>query len=151
MPIPQTSIRTSHAVTIRAGGETIGMIQGWNPSQSRTITAAYEMKSDTSGKVQENVPGNESGLTIQVNRYDLFKSKMEEVWGDSSLNSLRMIGNQLAPITVTETWKTPSHNADETNEYLGCWFSQLGRNMQASGDRIVQVNATLSYVTIKRT
>ncbi len=151
MPIPQTLIRSSHALSIKAGGHVVGMIQGWNPSQSRTITPAYEMKSDTSGKVQENVPGNESGLTIQVNRYDLFKSKMEEVWGDSSLASLRMIGNQLTPFSVTEIWKLPGNTPDESNEYTGCWFSQLGRNMQATGDRIVQVNATLNYVSIKKT
>lgn len=147
MPVPETSIRTSHAISIypSVGNVPIGQIQTWAPNQSRTITPAYELKSDTSGNVTENVPGNVTGLTIQVSRYDLFASKMEEVWGSSK--SLWMLGNQLNPLEIREKWRGPTGTV-ETYLYRGCWFSQLGRNMQAQGDRIVMVNATLNYVTI---
>jgi len=150
MPVPNTNIRTSHAVSIMIGTHAVGQIQTWAPNQSRTITPAYELKSDTSGKVTENVPGNESGLTIQVARYDLFKSKMEEVWGrigpSGSGGFLKMIGDQLNSFQVYEKWAWPG--GSETLSYDGCWFSQLGRNLSAQGDRIVMVNATLSYVKI---
>jgi len=143
MPVPYTGIRTSHAISIRVGSTTIGQIQTWAPNQSRTITPAYELRSETSGEVTENVPGNITGLTIQVSRYDLFTSKMEEVWGTSK--ALWMLSSQLIPLTVEEKWRNPN-NVVEKFVYEGCWFSQLGRNMQAQGDRIVLVNATLAYV-----
>lgn len=143
MPVPQTGIRTSHAISISAGGRTIGQIQTWAPTQSKTITPAYELRSESSGNVTENVPGNITGLTIQVSRYDLFASKMEEVWGSSK--ALWMLSNQLVPLQITEKWSSPG--LTESFVYYGCWFSQLGRNMQAQGDRIVLVNATLAYVT----
>jgi hypothetical protein len=150
MPVPTTNIRTSHAVTIQVGTVTIGQIQTWAPNQSRTVTAAYELDSKTSGKVTENVPGNESGLTIQVARYDLFRLKMEEVWGNiaNSPRGFEMIGDQLNPFQVWEKWVNPD-NTQEKWLYSGCWFSQLGRNLSAQGDRIVMVNATLNYVQYK--
>jgi len=143
MPVPQTSIRTSHAISIRANGTTIGQIQTWAPNQSRTITPAYELRSETSGEVTENVPGNITGLTIQVSRYDLFSSKMETVWGTSK--ALWMLSSQLNPLEVEEKWRNPDGSVEKFL-YEGSWFSQLGRNMQAQGDRIVLVNATMAYV-----
>lgn len=151
MPIPNTLVRTSHAVSIQVNSVTIGQIQTWAPNQSRTITPTYELDSKTSGKVFENVPGNESGLTIQVARYDLFKSKMEQVWGSiGTAGFLQMIGDQINSFEVKEKWAVPSGQVItyEFLQYTGCWFSQLGRNLSAQGDRIVMVNATLNYVKI---
>ena len=78
MGIPNTSTATSHAIAIRAGGVTVGMIQSWAPSQSRTVTPVYELNPATTGEIIENVPGNVAGTTIQVSRYDLFSTRMEE-------------------------------------------------------------------------
>ncbi len=147
---PVTSIRTSHAVSIRAGGTTVGQIQTWAPNQSRTVTPGYQLAASLdgvdSGEVTENVPGNVTGLTIQVSRYDLFASKMEEVWGTST--SFYMLTAQYEPLEILEKWANPDGTTEQFN-YSGCWFSQLGRNLQAQGDRIVMVNATLSYVKIR--
>lgn len=145
MPVPTTNIRTSHAISILVNTKVVGQIQSWAPTQSKTITATFELNSDTSGEPTENIPGNLSGLTIQVSRYDLFASKMEEVWGKS--NNLWMLSKQLHPFVVQEKWKNPDNTTEYMN-YEGCWFSQLGRNMSAQGDRIVLVNATLNYVRI---
>jgi hypothetical protein len=151
MPVPQTSIRTSHAVSIRAGGVTVGQIQTWAPNQSRTVTAAYQLASTLdgvdSGEVTENIPGNVTGLTIQVSRYDLFASKMEQVWGTST--AFYMLSSQYEPLEILEKWSNPDNTSEQWN-YSGCWFSQLGRNLQAQGDRIVMVNATLSYVKARK-
>ena len=149
MPVPDTRIRTSHAISIypSRGNEPIGQIQTWAPNQSRTITPAYELNSSSSGNVTENVPGNITGLTIQVSRYDLFTQKMEEVWGSAS--ALWMLGDQKVSLEIKEKWQN-YNGAVEFYYYEGCWFSQIGRNMQAQGDRIVMVNATLNYVRIRR-
>lgn len=143
MPIPNTSVRTSHAIAIRSGGVTIGQIQSWNPTQSRQITPTYELNSATSGDVFENVPGNIQNLTIQVNRYDLFTKKMEQAWGADF--DIEMLTDQTDPLNIQEKWTNPD-NSVELYVYSGCWFNSLGRSMSATGDRIIMVNASLNYV-----
>lgn len=143
MPTPNTTTRTDHSLSITVDGKLIGMIQDWSPQMSRTITPVYEINPDTSGEVLENVPGNISGLTMSVNRFDLFKVKMEQVWG-SNFN-IQMLTDQTNPITVKEKWKNPD-GTTEVWVYYGCWFNSLGRNHSANGDRITKVNASLTYV-----
>lgn len=142
MPIPNTSTRTDHAISIVVDGVPIGHIQDWTPQQSRTVTPVFELNSSTSGEVIENVPGNIGGLTIGVNRYDLFTAKMEEVWGADF--NVQMLSDQTNPIAVNEIWITP--NGVETWFYEGCWFTSLGRTHSSQGDRITKVNASMMYV-----
>ena len=143
MVLPNTSTRTDHAVSIRVSGVTIGQIQDWTPQQSRTVTPAFELNAATSGEPYENVPGNLGGLTIGVNRYDLYTLKMEQVWGPSF--DIQMLSQQSNPLTIQEKWLVPN-GSPETWIYTGCWFTSLGRNHSAQGDRITKVNASLMYV-----
>lgn len=142
MPLPITLTRTDHAISIRVNGLTIGQIQEWGPSQARDVTPTYELNSATSGEVYENVPGNIRGLTITVNRYDLYTKKMEEAWGPGF--SIEMLTDQTTPLQVQEKWLNPG-SAAEMWIYTGCWFSSLGRNHQANGDRITKVQAQMMY------
>jgi hypothetical protein len=139
---PNTAVRTSHAITLRANGITVGIVQSWGPNQSRTITPIYEINSETSGEPIENVPGNVGGLTISVSRYDLYTKRMEKAFGtpDSA-----MLGDHNNPFTVLEVWRFPN-NSVETLMYTGCWFSSLGRQYSATDARVVLANAQLSYV-----
>jgi hypothetical protein len=143
MALPNTSTRTDHALSIRVDGVTIGQIQDWNPQQNRTVTPTYELNSATSGEVYENVPGNITGLTITVNRFDLYNKRMEQVWGTDF--DIEMLTDQTNPIQVTEKWINPG-GSPEKWVYSGCWFSSLGRTHSANGDRITKVNASLMYV-----
>lgn len=143
MVLPNTTTRTDHAISIRVGGITIGQIQDWNPQQSRGLTPAFELNSATSGEPYENIPGNLSGLTIGVNRYDLYTIKMEQAWGAGF--DIQMLSDQSNPLTIQERWLVPN-GAKETWIYTGCWFTSLGRNHSAQGDRITKVNASLGYV-----
>lgn len=43
-----------------------------------------------------------------------------------------------------------SGNSPRQYEFLGCWFSDIGRNMDAKGDRIISVDATIVYLTKRR-
>lgn len=144
MPIPQTTIRSDHAISIRVGGETIGRIQDWTPQQNRTVTPVYELNSDNSGTVIENVPGNIGGLTVTVNRFDLYTARMEQVWGPNF--NIQMLTDQTIALEITERWQRPDGSV-ESWLYRGCWFTSLGRNHSAVGDRITKVNASLMYVT----
>jgi len=162
MATPQTRVRTSHALTIRANGQTIGLINNWGATQSRTMTPIFEVAVDNSGNPLEYMPGNMSGLTINVNRYDTYPKRMEEVFGSRSLT---MLTRQAEPFDIYETWTIPraqtelgdSQIANAAEQFLntalnkerfiyrGCWFSSLGRTLSSDDNRIVNVNATLVY------
>ena len=102
MPIPSTTIRTSHAISIKAGNQVIGNIQSWSPSQSRAVTPVHEIDAVGVGLPFEQSPGVATGLTIQIARYDLYVSKMEEIWGTSK--PFWMLTDQHNPIDVEEKW-----------------------------------------------
>ena len=144
-PIPETLVRSSHSLTIRANGIAIGLINGWNPTISRTITPIYELRTRTSGDPLEKVPGNVTGQTIAVQRYDLYILRMEEAFGTTDL---MMLSNQDSPFAVVERWQFPESagGGQEIVNYTGCWLSNIGKNYRSDGDRIVNVNATLEYV-----
>jgi len=198
MPVPVTQVRTSHAISIRAGGKTIGHIQTWAPSQARDVKPKYEINAVGLGAPIEHVAGISSSQTVQVARYDLFTKKMEEIWGTDK--ALYMLTDQHNPFDVEEKWVRYGKKDDspftpwlqsvsdsmlntlgntkvggalgigtendldgidtgavpqgmevsvEKLWYSGCWFTSLGRNMQAQGDRIVSVNATMVYTKVR--
>jgi len=149
---PGTLVRTSHSLTIRVKGVTIGLINGWNPTQSRTITPIYQIatfdRGTRSGDPVEKVPGNVTGQTIGVQRYDIYTDRMETAFGTADLS---MLSVQLDPFDVVEKWMFPQtdlrpQGGIEYVTYTGCWFSNIGRNFRSDGDRIVNVNGTLEYV-----
>lgn len=139
---PDTLVRTSHSLTIRVNGVTIGLINGWNPQQNRQISPVYEINFETSGLPLENVPGNVQNLTVAIQRYDIWPTRMEQAFGTVDLT---MLSNQQAPFAVQEIWTSPS-GALEIWQYEGCWFEQIGRQFRSDDTRIVNVNATLRYV-----
>lgn len=139
---PNTLVRTSHAVTIRANGLTVGLLQTFSPSQNRQITPIYEINAATSGEPLENVPGNLGGLTIGVSRYDLYTKRMEEAFGTP--NSA-MLSDHNNPFQALELYLWPD-NTREGYIYTGCWFSSLGRNLSATDGRTILANGQIQYV-----
>jgi len=140
--IPNTATRTDHAITIRSNGVTVARIQDWAPQQSRQVTPTYEINAASTGHVFENIPGIISNLTINVVRFDLFNKRMEEAWGPDF--NIYVLTDQTNPLTINEKWKKPD-GSEESWTYTGCWFTSLGRNHSANGDKITRVNATLVY------
>jgi len=142
MSIPVTNTRLDHAVSIYVNGIRIGLIQEWSPQQSRGMTPVYELNAASSGTIIEYAPGNMSNQTVGVNRYDLYKKRMEQAWGAGF--SIQMLSDQSTSLTVMEKWDNPDGTGTQCI-YEGCWFQQLGRTHQAQGDRITKVNASLVY------
>jgi hypothetical protein len=139
---PETLTRTAHSVSIRVGNVIVGLINGWNPQQSRGITPIYELNTDTSGLPLENVPGNVTNLTIGISRYDIWPKRMEQAFGTVDL---RMLSDQQRPFTVQEIWKSPT-GGTEIWQYEGCWFQNIGRQLRSDDARLVVVSASLMYV-----
>jgi hypothetical protein len=144
---PNTLVRTSHALTLRANGITIGVVQSWAPAMNRGITGVYEINIATSGEPIEKVPGNVGGLTASVSRYDLYTRRMEAAFGTPNV---AMLGDHNNPFTVLELWRFPD-NTTEGWLYTGCWFSNIGRTYSSTDARLVLVNATIEYTRKLRT
>jgi hypothetical protein len=129
---------------------------------TQDVTALYELNNDVSaltrgggpngtalnystksGEPYEKVPGNVTGMSIDVQRYDIYTLQMELVFGTPRLD---MLSNQRNALEVTESWTRPD-NTTYVDQYRGVWFSNLGRTLSSTGDRVVNVNATLEYTT----
>ncbi len=143
---PDTFVRTSHALTIMINSQKIGLINGWNPAMTRQVTPIYELNAETSGLPYENIPGNVQGLTVAIQRYDVWTQKMEQVLGGADLT---MLSQQGSPFSVQETWLSPTGNT-EAYEYTGCWFNSLGRTIRSDDTRIINVSASLIYLHKKK-
>jgi hypothetical protein len=140
---PNTTTRTSHSLSIIVNGQRIGLINGWNPQQNRDVNPIYELNVETSGLPLENIPGNVRGLTIGVNRFDVWPSRMEQVFGTVDLS---MLSNQQSPFSVQEEWTWPDGTTKEVWLYEGVYFTSIGRNLRSDDQRFVNVNASLVYI-----
>lgn len=147
---PNTKTTTSHALTIHAvsTGAMVGAINQWNPQQSLQISPVHEFGQVTgphgveAGMPFEKIPGNVSGMTIEVNRYDIYTQRFEEAFGTIDLT---VLSNDPNAFDVRESWRAPDPANSYTIVYFGCRFSRLGRTLSATDDRIVKVGATLEY------
>lgn len=152
---PNTQTQTSHAITIHANGQMIGAINAWNPSQQMDVAAVFEFGQVTGpyghqfGTPYEKVPQNITAMSIEIQRYDIYTSRMEEVFGTANLEMLSsdpgMANGGTGLFDVRERWTTPGGTNNYVVIYKGCWFTNIGRNHSTTGDRIVNVNATLEY------
>ena len=146
-PTTNTSTSTSHSLTIVVNGVAVGNIKSWKPGQSRTITPIFELNVATSGAPIDNIPGNLGSLKIQVERYDLYHRRMEQAFSSADLVMLSL---QDTFFQVSEQWIFPD-NSVTSFLYTGCWFDSLGRQYSSDGDRVVLVNASLTYLSKVKT
>ena len=140
---PQTFTKLDHALTIRSGtGRTIGAIEKWSTQQGRKLQDSFEVEVNSNGLPVEVIPQTLDTRTIGVSRYDLYASNMEEAFGTTDLVVLTL---QAQPFRVSEIWRDPAGRL-RVIEYI-CWFENVGRNLSASGNRIVQADATLRWIS----
>lgn len=150
--IPFTSTVTNHGLLIQAGGQAVGAITSWSTNQTRTGTPVFEFGSITvgggddvtadPGEPYEIVPGNIGGTEIRIRRYDVYTLRFENAF---RTNNLQMLTRQDRSIKLLEFFVAPDSALSFTNVYYGSWFTSLGRDHDAKGDRIVMANATIMY------
>ena len=142
---PASLVKSSHGLQIKVGGVTIGAIQTWRPvAITRAMKHVFELNPLSSGHPFDIAIGNLGGFTVDVERYDIWTDAFEKVFGgDVSLTDA--IGNQSNPFEVYEYLLHPD-GYKELKVYRGCWFSSIGREYSAEGDRVVMVRGTLTYI-----
>ena len=142
MPVPNTRTASQHVISIRLHGVTIGVIQRWAPRQTRRMTPVYEINTVTSGRRVDIVPGNVETQQIDVDRYSLFNSRMHQAFGFPA-NAINL-ADHTEPFDVQELWATPS-GVPVGYIYVGCWFTNVGREYTAQGDRVILERGQLEY------
>lgn len=150
--VPSTTTVTSHGLVIQAAGQVVGAINSWNPQQGRTVTPVFELGSvetgggddiqADSGEPFEVVPGNITGTTLSITRYDIYTRRFETAFGT---NNLEMLTRQTSSIRFIEFWNTPQGQTNYNYVYYGAWFNSLGRQLGADGNRISMASATATY------
>jgi len=146
MPVPSTLSVTTRGMKIVVDGRTVGLIQNFSMSQTRDVQRIFEINADSDGNCIEIVPGNISGLSVTVNRVELYTQALEEAFGIADPS---MLTNQDQPFDLHEVYTRPD-GVKYGYVYHGCWFSDTGRESTAEGTRIVTRNATIqaTYVTL---
>ena len=144
--VPNTRTRLDHAFTLRANsGRIIGAVYNIDQRQARQIDDEYEIDVNAHGEVADMVGQHLTGRTLAVQRYDLYTDVMEEVFGSSELV---MLTDQSRGFRLREAWRAPGGiftGGQRLYEYSPVWFSDIGRALNAEGDRVVRVNATLTW------
>lgn len=151
-PLKDTVSRLSHSITIRANGVTIGAISELKENHQQGLKALYGLGTfeqpgrygSRSGEPYEIVPNNVEPVTLQLQRYDLVATKLEQAFNVAF--DLTVLSNQTSGIEVVQI----ERRTDGTTEgfvWRGCWFDSIGRTISAEGERVIQVDATLKAVT----
>lgn len=148
---------TNHGLLIQVAGKAIGAITSWSTNQAVTVTPVFEFGPGLTvgggddvaarrGEMYENVIGNSNGTTINIRRYDIYTARFENIWPNGTLE---MLSNQNSSIKLVEFFKTPQGTLDFSNIYYGFFFTSLGREHSADGNRIVMANASGTYARIR--
>lgn len=146
---PTTRTRSTLAlalfVTVSGAPRPIGMVQAINMTQSRQVDEEYEIDVDGVGLPADMVPSIVSSRTLSIKRFDLYASLLEQVFGTSEILTL---ADQTKGFSLREMWTDPTaviFGARSYYEYRNCWFTQLSRNLQVTGDRISGADATIAW------
>jgi hypothetical protein len=144
--LPNTRTRLDHALTLRTGsGRAIGAVKTFSYSQSRSLDEEFEVNAQGSGMPVDLVPQNVTRREMRIERYDLYTKIMEEVFGTQELVVLT---DQYRPFTLRELWRGPAGvltGGQRIYHFTGCWFTDIGRTLDTSGDRVVMADATIAW------
>src|SRR5687768_146493 len=152
--IPVSKTVTSYALTIHATvglrRGVVGAIHEISTAQTLAIDEEYEIDALARGFPRELIPQIVSGRTITVQRYDLYRSTLEQVFGEPELVTL---ADQTGPLSLRLTWRAPEPSSivgafvrDPASqlsvfEFSNVYIQNLGRTISMN-NVIVGSNAT---------
>lgn len=128
------------ADAIRALSESsvkIGAITSFTEASPRTTTPRYELDADLAGDIVERTP-QLVDRTLRLNRVVLYEKDILQAFGFTDVFD---IIDQNIPFTIVKVERAPDGSglATTTTVYEGCWFHDLPKNFDLTGDlRVVQ-------------
>lgn len=146
--VPRTRTRTSHGLTLRVtGGRVIGAVNAVGESQTRAVDEEWEINRSAHGAGPADIiPQNVTTRTLKISRYDLYVQHMEEVFNQTG--EMVSLSDQFRPFSLRTIWQSPVGivlGGRRVYEYVGCWFTNLGRNVRSDDNRIINVDADVVY------
>lgn len=162
--LPKTQARLSTSVTIRAlRGEVntdsltdadairalsessvkVGAVMSFTERSPRTTEPRYELDADLAGDIVERIP-RLVDRTLTINRAVLYSSDMLEAFGYTDAQD---IIDQNIPFVVVKVERAPagSGTITRTTVYEGCWFHDLPKTYDLSGDLKVMQDVEIGY------
>jgi len=144
---PNTRARLSHAFTLRNDrGRIIAAVNAVNVRQSRSVDFEFEVDVNGVGDPADIVPQQMTAQQMTVKRWDLYRDIMEETFGTDELT---LLTDQKRGLRLREVWKGPTGLFVRTQRfylYEACWFTDLGREIRADGDRTINADATITWL-----
>ena len=144
--LAKTSGRLSTSITIKAIGAdnksyTIGAAVSFTEENTRPTTPRYELDGDKAGQIIERTPGLED-ITLTLNRVVLYASDMLEAFGFDDAQSLI---DQNVPFIVQKVESVPKDSglSSRTTQWEGCWFHNMPKTYEMSGDLRVMQTVTI--------
>lgn len=162
--IPVTTARLSTSITIRAikgdlstassgdaaaiaalaqKAQVIGAVISFSEENPRGTTPRYELDAAKAGEMVERTPGLADN-TLTLNRVVLYEADMLEAFGFTDAQS---IIDQNLPFIIVKEERSPdgSNVSTKTTIYEGCWFHNLPKVYDITGDLRVMQNVEVGY------
>ncbi len=163
--LPNTAARLSTSITIRAirgsletasSGDAqailelaqtapvIGAVYSFTEANPRTTTPRYELDADRAGEMVERTPALADN-TLTLNRVALYESDILTAFGFAEGVSIL---DQNIPFLIVKEERAPegSNVPTRTTIYEGCWFHDLPKSYDITGDLRVMQNVEVGYV-----
>lgn len=153
---PNTSTVTSHGLLIQSAAEIVGAITKYTVKHTQATKDLYEFGSGTTlgggddveadrGEAFETIPNNIGGTDISIGRYDQYKTRFEKAFAKQGVPDLVMLSKQVQSIRFVDVTVAPDKTLSFKRVHFGAWFTSIGRNYSAEGDRSVMVDANAHY------
>ncbi len=155
--LAQTNARLSTSISIYAINGTLDPNNPTNPNSAvlvgavlslsetnpRGTTPRYELDANKAGEMVERTPGLADNM-LTLNRVVLYASDMLEAFGFSDAQS---IIDQNVPFIIVKEERAPASSGVQTRTtvYEGCWFHDLPKNYDITGDLRVIQNVEVGY------
>lgn len=134
------------ADAIRALAESsikVGAIKTFSEKTPRSTTPRYELDADVAGDIVERIPGLVD-RTLNVNRAVLYSSDILQAFGFT--DAIDII-DQNVPFVVVKVERGPENSGVQTKTtmYTGCWFHDLPKSYDMSGDLLIMQDLEIGY------
>ena len=142
--IPNTNTVVSYAYTVRVAGNTVGTLQGFNPTANRQLDRVREIMNEEDD-TKEIVPGR-SEFSVSIDRLETYDQSMMEALGFDSFTDLSQVTDGFQ---IVEEIRGPVAKGGRRRVivYEGCWVQNITKTIR-EGTTTVNETVTIQVTKI---